>query len=63
MKQERKASNFERCNLNAFGFKELPLGNNSDVHEILKYFNGGFKLNYTRDEDDTDTAKVQGGLL
>lgn len=61
MKKEKEKNNFGDSG--AFGFEDRLSVNNSDAHKILEYFNGGFKLNYTHDEDDTDTAKVQGSLL
>lgn len=61
MKKEEEKNNFGDSG--AFGFGGLPLVNNSSTHKILEHFNQGFKLNYTHDEDDTDTARVQDSLL
>lgn len=64
MKKVKKASsNFELCDSRAFGFGELPLGNNSSAHKILEHFNRGFKSHYVRDEDCTYVESIQNNLL
>jgi len=45
-----------------FGFEPVS-ENNSDSRKVLTHFNGGFKLNYTHDEDCSDIERIQSNLL
>lgn len=63
MKGKKKTGNFELCDSGTFGFGRQISEDSSGARKILGHFNGGFKLNYVRNEDCTYTEDMQNNLL